>query len=166
MEMYGHCAAEYEDNKVFLANFDSQWVVDLSGDEAAWTQLPLMPGTASRRSDGACGAVKASSGGGMDLIFAGGRETDPVSTVTVYNTASGEWRDGPDLPLPAYEMAYLPFGDSFVLVGGLTDDRDMDEIFGYDPQQGEWFQFSESLSERKRSVAAFSVGEEYCESLA
>ncbi len=164
--LYDHCAAEYAPNRVFLAASDGQWTVDLNGEEIEWTRLPFM---ATGRIGAACGAVAAPDGQ-VQLMVAGGWDGMALSSVEIYDSSLGAWRPGPELPLPLYEMTYTPMqqgAESLVLLGGINDDHDKpyrDEIFGFDPDSQSWFQFSERLSDPKRSAAAVIVGQEYCQS--
>ena len=59
----------------------------------------------------------------MDIVVAGGRNEDSValSSVEIFNTFTGQWREGPELPRAIYGASYHQVGDSFIVVGGLSD---------------------------------------------
>ena len=58
------------------------------------------------------------------------------------------WRDGP-APGDWYDnVSSAPFGDTFVVVGGTNSDA----IYEFDPENEEWIQREQTLSEERKDT--------------
>ena len=139
------CVVEFSPNVVFITGsfIDSQRAYLLDVDSGEVTELPPSPDTAKWFP--ACGVVDSPTYGGTDIVVAGGND-DP--TVVIYNTELNAWRPGPTLPyaiegvrneckstiysititisqantlLFFRQSDYVPYEDSFILVGGRDD---------------------------------------------
>ena len=107
--MYNGCVAEVDTQTVFVADDELAFLFDKEQEEL--TILPLIP---SERSDVRCGVVE-SPRGGKDIIVFG----DLVEAIDIYNTKEGEWRrSDKTLPTMLQYTETVPFGDTFLAVGG------------------------------------------------
>ena len=81
-------------------------------------QFTEMPPMASARGGLGCGTIQ--SGGGVELVAAGGYSDFEarLTTSEIFNFESGEWRSGPETPYYFDSAVSLPFEDSFLIVGG------------------------------------------------
>jgi N-acetylneuraminic acid mutarotase len=62
------------------------------------------------------------------------------------------------LPQPIYWATVVPFGNSFLLVGGMTtDDTRLSTIYHYDPHEDCWTLLDAKLKEGKTNVIALMV---------
>ena len=81
-----------------------------------------------------CGLAKDVSGNQI-LVYGGGSEDEepPMKTVDVFNFASKSWSRGQDLPYGKTGSANVPYGDTFLTVGGQYDyDQFYDDIWIFD----------------------------------
>ncbi len=60
----------------------------------------------------------------------------------IYNTATQEWRQGPNLPETVAYMSSMQYEDTFLLVGGAF----LDTIYQYDQTSETWILREERLS--------------------
>ncbi len=93
-----------------------------------------------------------------DIVVAGGfYDGQILSETEIYNTGTGEWRAGRRLPQPLNSMASVPYGDTFLLVGGYSG-RFLNTIYQYDPTTGDWILRPERLSGNRERVGAVIAG--------
>jgi non-specific serine/threonine protein kinase len=101
----------------------------------------------------------AAAGAGSRIVVAGGYRGDgtTVSTVEVFDTASGRWEPGPDLPVPVNHAMAAAVGDRIYLFGGyLSNNRPTDAAFTLDA--GQWRQIA-SLPQPRAAGTAAALGD-------
>ena len=64
---------------------------------------------------------------------------------------------GPSLPHPIENAASVPFGDTFLVVGGMSEAKYLDTIFKYDAENAVWALLDASLSEARVNAVAMMV---------
>ena len=98
-----------------------------------------------------CGAATLQDGTRI-IVVAGG--DPPNAGVQIYNMDTMQWTtDGPRLPSPLKYGLTVPYGNSFLVVGGrdgLSETDDLDTILEFDPNNMAWITRPESL-ERPRA---------------
>ena len=76
------------------------------------------------------------------IWMAGGLEADGAVTdaLSVFDPATGEWTDGPNLPAPIHHAALASDGDRLFLIGGYlaSTNAPTDEVHVLDPATGSW----------------------------
>ena len=123
-----------------------------------WTTLPDIP---TEFNFAQCGIAQAADGSGPELVIAGG--VDLNLKTYIYNVQSMTWRQGKDLPIPIKGGASVPYDDSFLIVGGETNDwtpRAVNSIYYYNSMGEEWLLRPEKLGEANRYLAAVMVAED------
>ena len=70
-----------------------------------------------------CGKVTNCTTGEEEVVVAGGQDKNwNVHSITeIYSVEDGSWRVGTPLPEANAGMASLPYGDSFLVLGGKAD---------------------------------------------
>ena len=89
----------------------------------------------------------------------GGVELNSTEVLNLDDTQQG-WVRGPDLPTTLYLGASVPFGDTFLIVGGrdkIVHSMEMDTIFQFDGESFNWIQREEKLVMPRYGFAAFLV---------
>lgn len=105
-----------------------------SGD---WIRLPDM---SQGRNDHSCGLAK-----GAEVVVAGGDNGDfDLASSEILNLETMEWRTGPDLPGSLAAAASVPYGDTFLVVGGYHI-NELDQIYQFDPENEAWIERTEKL---------------------
>ena len=104
------------DSTIHAAAFLHDWAAD------TWTRLPDM---AEPRAEHACGLASDPE----RIVVVGGvsEENVQLERTLIFDLAAMAWRQGPEIPARGF-LTYsqsLPYGDSFVLVGG----------YGYESRQ-------------------------------
>ena len=127
---------------------------------AEWTKCDRMP-TEGRRFY-ACGVVTSEDENGdeddIEIVVAGGRNaTGALATADIYSLKQSSWRSGPSLPHPIENAASVPFGDTFLIVGGMSEAKYLDTIFRYDAENAAWALLDASLSEARVNAVAMMV---------
>lgn len=114
------CAAQLPDGRVFAgASYPSKKHAYLYNEMGeTWTRFPDLPGKG--QDSAACG-VAQSADGGSELVVAGGWDGSRLSTSAIFNFEINQWRDGPSLPHGTQAPTSLPYGDSFLVIGGRTE---------------------------------------------
>ena len=137
-------------NRVFLLKPDTEQVAELAGLNQA-------------RYGHVCGAVQHEQQG-LEVVCAGGFGSDSeiLDTVEILNLDSGVWRSGPGLLGGARAgMASVPFGDSFLLVGGLNAAEEaLADILEYDGTAESWISRPESIGSGRSHMAAVLVDQD------
>ena len=67
---------------------------------------------------------------------------------------SFEWSPGPNLPFPLEKAASVPFGNTFLLVGGNSDRNELQTILELDIVKMKWLVRSEELVEAREGAFA------------
>ena len=95
--------------------------------------------------------------GRKEVVVAAG---SPTTATQIFSFESQTWRRGQDFPL---EIAYgesVPFGDTFLVVGGLTDNS-QDTIYKYNIETEGWDLMPQRLKNARREFAAFLAPNDY-----
>ena len=94
------------------------------------------------------------------VVVAGGRD---LNTVEIFFPSSMEWREGPDLPASDRWDAGMsvPFGNTFLIVGGEADGDISDRIIKYDVDNDDWIELPQTLTTARADGAAFLVPDNY-----
>lgn len=131
--------------------------------EGEWRKVEDMP---TARRGLTCGTVRSRPGGPVEQVIAAGGFvtvlTDDESietylpTVEIYDVKSNTWRKGTDLPVPLEYAAVVPYGTTFLIIGGNIDTGYSDKVYQY-TTDGKWKETSMKLSEAKSSVTAMIV---------
>ncbi len=102
-------------------------------DTGYFTDLPNMPNI--RDYGVACGVVPAPNGR-KDIVVLGGSR----NATDIYDNDLGNWRPGPPLPVDQIQYpAYLPYGDSFIVFGGISYTAGgLADVFLYNYVEEEW----------------------------
>lgn len=128
------------------------YVFDLNTRE--WTTLAAPLETGRR----GAAAVRI----GADIWFAGGsRDGQTSSRMDVYNTESGEWRRGPDLPQPRAGHAMVALNGAIHILGGRSSDmrQTLRDHLVLDPGASGWRQ-GVGLPATRTEAAAVALGGE------
>ena len=64
---------------------------------------------------------------------------------------------GPSLPHPIENAASVPFGDTFLIVGGMSGAKYLDTIYLYDVGKAAWTLMDARLSEARVNAVAMLV---------
>ena len=111
-----------------------------------------------------CGIVTTPTGK-KEYVVAGGNDDwitlDQQGSVEILDLETFEWRDAPDFPTPFYSAHSVPFGDTFLVVGGSSNNDYLKSIYEYDVNSGEFFMRSEILSRPRPGAAASAVSSNY-----
>ena len=94
-------------------------------------------------------------------MAAGG--VDEISS-DILDLSTMTWRAGPDFPEPRENGASVPFGDSFIVVGGQSGDllTYYDDILRFDPATEDWVVMDEKIAFANDDVTAIMVPDPYC----
>ena len=87
--------------------------------------------------------------GSTVFIVAGGYgDAGYLDSVEILELSSLTWSQGPNLPFPIIRAASVPFGDTFLIVGGISngDGEELKTILEYDPVEEIWLVRPEELS--------------------
>ena len=98
----------------------------------------------------ACGSATLPDGTRI-VIVAGGRTSDASNIaqtrVQIFNVETREWSEGPELPDTLKYGEAVPYGDTFLILGGQNlDSYDVGTILEFDPLSMAWITRSEVLS--------------------
>ena len=139
----GHCLLRVDSQTTFLGGGsnsglqkdDLRWAFLYHWDTDSWEQLPSFT---LKRKEHHCGLV-TNDQGEQEIVVQGGfqGEKQDFQSVEVYNLASGQWRIGTSTPLGTYGGEVLPLGDSFLVLGGDSNEGILDTIFQYETD-GSW----------------------------
>ncbi len=151
--------------RVFLAtgyNIGSRaFIVDTSdGGAVEVAPLPLVQADSVVAS--ACGLATTEDGTRL-VVYAGG--TDGFRHTLVFDLDLGVWTPGPELPLQRSFAAAVQHGDTFLLVGGDTDDSFggpyHEDILRFDPDQRQWVVLPQKLENPDLVDFAIIVSESF-----
>ena len=85
------------------------------------------------RSSAGCGRVINPRTGKEEVVVSGGYSSIPgkraTSTTEIYTVGNDTWREGPDLPQALYNLASLPYEDTFLILGGYDGSACFDSIY-------------------------------------
>ena len=122
---------------------------------------PLPSQTVSRKAP-AAGLVKRPNGW-LQVVIAGGLSAgnSDLASSEVYDIESQTWSTGPNLPSAWYVAASVPFGDTFLVVGGdKFSGSSSNNIYEFDPAGNSWITRQEKLSLARYDHTAFFVPDE------
>ena len=97
-----------------------------------------------------------------------------VVVITAYSTSKTQilnlgtlvWRYGPhDFPFPLGYAASVPYGNTFIVIGGYNGSIDQDAIYQYEVDTGDWLLLPQHLATARRVFAATMVPDDliHCE---
>ena len=84
-------------------------------------------------------------------------ESIAVSVTEIFNLQTLDWSQGEDLPVGIFQGASVQFKDSFLLVGGESEDAWINTIYYFNPQDQKWEKRNETMKQGRRDFAAFLV---------
>ena len=115
-----------------------------------FTQIANM---AHSRLGHACGLIQ-SNNSGPEIVVAGGSQVGLL--VEILSLSTMEWREGPNLPKDIEFPASVPFGNSFLIIGGSNTGEYgfYDSIYEYGVEGGNWIERPEKLSQAKYDLTA------------
>lgn len=151
-----HVQAATHDGKLYLAggylegndptgNF---WEYDPATEE--WTRLAQMPQPTAGGASVVIGD-KLYVAGGAPQTFGATGPVAPFPDLQIYDFASGEWSEGPEMPNPRHHVGGATVGGDLYVAGGRgEEDHSLPTFERYDPAKDEW----ESLPELPLGVAS------------
>ena len=148
------CAVRISDDLSFYAGQGS-YIYDWTTATATPTATPI-PAEAY---GSICGLAIASSGE-MSIVVAGGDFGSVL--VYIYDLTEETWREALNpLPFDLWLSSVVPFGDTFLAVGGLRADGQRDDrILEYQPDDESWIVREERLSEPKSEMSVLFISED------
>ena len=104
----------------------------------------------------ACGFIN-SNNAGPEVLVAGGNPND--ISVEILSLSTMEWRVGPNLPKGIDYPASVPFGNSFLIIGGsdFEENTFYDTIYEYEVEGGNWIERPEKLGQPKYDLTAIML---------
>ena len=114
-----------------------------------------MPSSPTLRTSAYAGLVKYPSGK-QGIVFAGGNE-ESNTDVLMLDTLL--WQPGPDFVSRFVVGASVPFGDSFLAVGGAKGSTPSNTIYYFDPVRETFILLVETLSTPRQNLAAFLISD-------
>ena len=75
-----------------------------------------------------CGRIDNFATGKEEVVVAGGNYHGDLQSVEIYSVHNDLWRQGNPLPNKVGYASYLPFEDSFIIIGG-RDSSSLDTIY-------------------------------------
>lgn len=136
--------------------YNDVWAFDRNSKR--WNQLPDMP---EYREIPQAGVVTYADGS-KHLVIAGGRND---GTSTILNLDTMTYRPGPDIPnvLELYYANSVPFGNTFLMVGGTEDgiSSRLNTIYEFDTTNENWIVRPETLKTGDWAMTAFMVPDTY-----
>lgn len=96
-------------------------------------------------------------------VFGGmtGLAKTPIDSLSIYDPASGNWTEGPDLPDPLGAAAVAFFDGKFHLLGGQGIGSSVQAHYSFDPKDGKWTVEEPMISGRDHAAAAELDGRLY-----
>ena len=96
------------------------WIYDSSADR--WRYLNGGDGAMSKARLGAFAGTVVTPSGEVEVVAAGGKDRnhEVLASTEIFSLSSLRWRAGPDLPVPAARGQSVPWGPTFVVLGGLS----------------------------------------------
>ena len=77
-----------------------------------------------------CGRVTNSATGKEEVVITGGNNYwGPISNTQIYTVEDDTWRRGKSLPKKLRQPVSLPYGDSFLILGGHNGSSCLDSIY-------------------------------------
>ena len=151
------CACSVNATHFFIAGSSTAYLIRVDDDGDA-QQLPPLP---NDRELFSCGLTNQ----GSEIVVTGGGPA--FNTTDIFSLVDMSWRTGPVLPSPLRLAASVPYGDTFLVVGGQQGDDGMsvDTIFQYDPEGPSWIEREERLALARDSHVAIPLpddGTDYC----
>ena len=113
-----------------------------------------------------CGVITTVSGTKKFVIAGGKVEVDwdyyHVDTVEIIDLDTNTWVNGPSMPVMLTDATSVPFGDTFLAVGGLDEDGvEQKSIYEYSPFDGEWIKRPEELKHARSNPGVSMSTTEY-----
>ena len=109
------------------------------------------------------GGLVRGSGGKLKVVAAGGIDTSnaEMSSCEILDMDNPTgWTAGPLLPQPLQDAVSVPFGDTFLIVGGHDNDVGSNNIYEYDNNMDSWITRPEKLTIGRYYPCALLVPDE------
>ncbi len=138
IQMYSHCQLTINSTHVFFADtFDTGNAFLLNWYEQTWTELPPMTVDREHMS---CGLINNPENGIEVVIVEDG-------VTEIFNIRDEEWRTVSTTVESFEEASYAQIGDTFVVVGGYSNDESdySDKIYKFDHINYEWILMTQRL---------------------
>merc|ERR1711879_1070354 len=112
------CVAKINDSALLYSGGASTEIVSYMYDveRDTWTRMSDL---SEYRSNHGCGSIDAQEGSGNREIIAAGGLNSASDSVEKYNMKEDTWILGNELPFGLFQSDSVPYGDSFILVGGV-----------------------------------------------
>ena len=144
-------AVRIDNRRVFvLPNQNGRaWIFNQNGN--TFSQIPNL---LEKRDRASVGLIN-----GEEIVVAGGSGS---KTSEIFNIATNEWRQGPDLPINGDLCctSSVQYGNSFLIVGGFNGGV-QDSILRYDSSNHKWVTLPQKLDTGRDNFAAFLIPN-YC----
>ena len=133
--------------------------LDLATQSMTATATPTATPIPAEAYGSICGLAIASSGE-TSIVVAGGDFGSVL--VYIYDLTEETWREALNpLPFDLWLSSVVPFGDTFLAVGGLRADGQRDDrILEYQPDDESWMVREERLSEPKSEMSVLFISED------
>ncbi len=152
----GHCAVLVDENRLIVSGGTGlphrMQMLDLR--TLRWTR---MPNAQYPMVSHACGVTRNETGPVAFVTMGSFINSNYGRTVAEMDLHTGVWTGRGVFPEKKAFAASVPFEDSFVIVGGLVDNAFSGTAHRYHPGNHTWTQLTDSLSQRRRYLAAFGV---------
>ena len=129
----------------------------LNRNSQIWSPLPSMP---TPRLLCQAGLVTYPNGD-KGILVAGGYNQAGLTTVDFLNLDTLIWEPKLSLPIDIYYGASVPFKDSFLIVGGYSQDLSyLDSVYYYNPNVDQW-ELMKTMDYGKVFSASFMVPDSF-----
>ena len=81
------------------------------------------------RSSPGCGRVINPRTRKEEVVVSAGYSSGATLSTEIYNVENDTWREGPHLPQALYNLASLPYEDTFLILGGYDGSACFDSIY-------------------------------------
>ncbi len=110
----------------------------------------------------ACGVVRNADGEAKSVVVPGGSTSESAGqdVVEILDVGTMTWRFGKHrLPHGLFASTAVPYGNSFLLVGGLERHGGpaVDAVYKFDPETENWILMPQRLNRPKHAVGAVLV---------
>ena len=106
--------------------------------------------------------VVTRSDGTQEVVVAGGLPIPTSDTVEIFSFETGSWRSAENnLPSSNHDGASVPYGDTFLIVGGYDTFTEIDTILKYNPDEEFFETLPQHLLYGTARMAAMLVPDNY-----
>ncbi len=157
--MWRHSLVKISDSEYFIiggATLDDSKAYIFNSDDESFEELDP-PGISILKAF--VGLVELDDGT-LEIVSTGG-DNDPVGT-HIFNLESRTWRQGTDFPAPFFDGVSVPYGKTFLAVGGIDHDNNIsDSIYYYDVGTESWGTTNRVLQEGRYFHSAAIVPQDF-----